>query len=420
MTKNNKNGTPAPDDSHVVENDRVYVLDTTLRDGEQSPGFSMDVEQKMSMAQSLRDLGVDTIEAGFAASSPGDFESVRRVASEIEGPAICSLSRAFEADVEAAGKALEPAAKKRIHVFLATSPIHRQAKLQMSKAEVLEHAVRSMQHARTFTDDVQFSPEDSARTEPEYLREVVEAVIDAGATTINLTDTVGYMTPDEMFAMVSDVKNNVPNIGKARISVHCHNDLGLAVANSLAALKAGARQVEGTINGIGERAGNASIEEVIMAIRTRQNVYNFDLNVDTTKIYPASAMLAELTGNPVQRNKAIVGRNAFAHEAGIHQHGMMQDASTYEIMKPQDIGIPESRLVLGKHSGRHAFGARLKDMGHTFQKDDFERLFAEFKVLADHKKEVMDSDLVNLVEAMNSPASRAREEVSGAIYALYQ
>jgi 2-isopropylmalate synthase len=404
----------------VPADNRVIVFDTSLRDGEQSPGFSLTTSQKLRMARSLCALKVDVLEAGFAASSPGDFESVRQIAMEADGPIVCSLARATEGDIEAAGEALAPATRKRIHVFLATSPIHRKAKLKMSRDEVLKAAVEGVAMARSVTDDVQFSPEDAGRTEMDFLVEVVGSTIAAGATTINLPDTVGYLTPEEMYEMIATVRQRVPNIDQARISVHCHNDLGLAAANSLAALRAGARQVECTINGIGERAGNAALEEIVMALRTRPEAFNLETGIDTRQLYPASRMLAELTGNPVPRNKAIVGRNAFAHEAGIHQHGVLQDAATYEIMLPQDVGVPESRLVLGKHSGRHALSARLAALGHSPIDDEFERLFADFKIMADRKQEITDIDLESLVSEIVCPANRAREHVSGSIRAIYR
>jgi 2-isopropylmalate synthase len=399
------------------------VFDTSLRDGEQSPGFNLTSGQKVLMARALCALRVDILEAGFAASSTSDFDAIRQIASEAdretEGPVICSLARAKEADIEAAGEALAPAEKKRIHVFLATSPIHRKAKLRMSRSEVLKTAVEGVAFARSITSDVQFSPEDAGRTEMDFLLDVVGSTIDAGATTINLTDTVGYLTPEEMFAMVTTVRERVPNIDQARISVHCHNDLGLAVANSLAALRAGARQVECTINGIGERAGNASLEEIVMALRTRQEAFGMETGIDTTRLYPTSDLLAEMTGNPVPRNKAVVGRNAFAHEAGIHQHGVLQDVATYEIMLPEDVGVPENRLVLGKHSGRHALSARLNALGYSLAGEEFERLFTEFKMLAEEKKEVMDSDLETLMRDATG-ATRGREQVSDSIKAIYR
>ena len=415
MTRINGNGHTA-----VPADNRVTVFDTSLRDGEQSPGFSMTTSQKVRMARALCALKVDVLEAGFAASSPGDFESVRQIAMETDGPVVCSLARANEADIEAAGEALAPAQKKRIHVFLATSPIHRKAKLKMTRGEVTKATAESVAMARSITDDVQFSPEDAGRTEMDFLVEVVGSAIAAGATTINLPDTVGYLTPEEMFEMISAVRTRVPNINQARISVHCHNDLGLAVANTLAALRAGARQVECTINGIGERAGNAALEEIVMALHTRPEAFGLETGIDTRQLYPASRLLGELTGNPVPRNKAIVGRNAFAHEAGIHQHGVLQDAATYEIMHPQDVGVPESRLVLGKHSGRHALSARLAALGHSPIDDEFERLFADFKIMADRKQEITDSDLEGLVQEIVCPANRARDHVSGSIRAIYR
>ncbi|MEM9183702.1 MAG: 2-isopropylmalate synthase [Pseudomonadota bacterium] len=375
----------------------VRIFDTTLRDGEQSPGFSMTQPQKLRMAQMLAALKVDVIEAGFAAASEGDFNCVRSIASEIEGPTICSLSRCNPGDIEASGRALEPAPAKRIHVFIATSPIHREHKLKMSREQVLAQAVGGVKMAREMVEDVEFSAEDAIRTEPEFLIEVFEAVIAAGAGTINIPDTVGYTTPGEMGRLVSQIRQGVSNIDQAVISTHCHNDLGMAVANSLAAVEAGAGQIECTINGIGERAGNASLEEIVMALRTRADHYGRQTNIDTTKLHPASRLLAGITGTFVARNKAIVGDNAFAHEAGIHQHGVLEHAETYEIMKPEDVGVQKSDLVLGKHSGRHAVSDRIKALGFDVENVDMASVFKSFKSLADRKKRIYDADLEALV-----------------------
>ena len=377
--------------------EKLVIFDTTLRDGEQSPGCSMTQRQKMRVARTLADLGVDVIEAGFPAASPGDFASVEQVAREIHGPTICGLARCGPADIDATAKALEPAEKKRIHVFIATSPIHREHKLQMNRAQVLERAVGGVKLARQFVDDVEFSCEDAGRTEPEFLAEVVEAAIDAGASTINIPDTVGYVTPAEYAGIFTYLKENVPNIGNVILSSHCHDDLGMAVANSLAAAKAGVRQIECTINGIGERAGNCSLEEVVMAIKTRESYFGLYTDINTRKLYPASRLVANITGSMVPPNKAVVGENAFAHEAGIHQHGVLQNAITYEIMKPEEVGIARSSLVLGKHSGRHAFRDRVKHLGFSVDEAALERAFKGFKELADKKKEIYDGDIEALV-----------------------
>jgi 2-isopropylmalate synthase len=377
--------------------DRVIIFDTTLRDGEQAPGCSMTLREKLRVAGALRDLNVDVIEAGFAAASPGDFDSVQAIAEEIHGPVICSLARCHPDDVARAAAAIKPAAKGRIHVFVATSEIHRTLKLQMAKEEIIRRAVESVKFAREHCDDVEFSAEDASRTELAYLAEVVEAVIEAGARTINIPDTVGYTVPAEFARMFSYLKQNVPNIDKAMLSVHCHDDLGMAVANSLAAVGSGARQVECTINGIGERAGNCSLEEVVMALRTRADFFGIDTTIDATRLYPSSRLVSSITGMHVPRNKAIVGENAFAHEAGIHQHGMLADASTYEIMKPESVGISRSNLVLGKHSGRHAFRERVEQLGFAVNDADLNRAFDEFKKLADRKKEMFDGDIEAII-----------------------
>ncbi|MFK7957212.1 MAG: 2-isopropylmalate synthase [Lysobacterales bacterium] len=375
----------------------VRIFDTTLRDGEQSPGFSMTQRQKLRMAQMLAALKVDIIEAGFAAASDGDFNCISTIAREIEGPTICSLARCNPGDIEASARALEPAAKKRLHVFIATSPIHREYKLKLDREQVLAQAIGGVKMALELTDDVEFSAEDAIRTEPEYLVEVIEAVIAAGATTVNIPDTVGYTTPGEMAQLITHLRQQVPNIDQAVISTHCHNDLGMAVANSLAAVEAGAGQIECTINGIGERAGNASLEEIVMALKTRSDHYGRQTNIDTRKLHPASRLLAGITGTFVARNKAIVGDNAFAHEAGIHQHGILEHAETYEIMKPEDVGVNKSDLVLGKHSGRHAVSDRIAALGFDTENVDMTRVFKDFKTLADRKKTIYDADLEALV-----------------------
>jgi len=377
--------------------DRVMIFDTTLRDGEQAPGCSMTQPEKLRVAKSLAELGVDVIEAGFPAASPGDWDSVNSVAREVEGPIICGLARCTRDDIEKAARALRPAPRHRIHVFLATSAIHRQYKLNMAKDEIIRSAVEGVKIAREFCEDVEFSPEDASRTELEFLAQVVEAVIEAGATTVNIPDTVGYTVPHEFAELFRYLRKNVANIDKARLSVHCHDDLGMAVANSLMAVVAGARQIECTINGIGERAGNCSLEEVVMALRTRETFFNAVTNINSQKLYPASRLVSSITGMPIPRNKAVVGENAFAHESGIHQHGMLKHASTYEIMRPQDVGLTKSALVLGKHSGRHALRERIKELGFDIDDSEFARVFEEFKVLADKKKELFDGDIEALV-----------------------
>jgi 2-isopropylmalate synthase len=377
--------------------DRVVVFDTTLRDGEQSPGASMNLSQKLQVAKALRDLGVDVIEAGFAAASPGDFEAIQGIAREVEGPTICSLSRCNKGDIEASWNALKDATRKRIHVFLATSPIHRDFKLKMAKEEIIRRAVDGVRMARERCEDVEFSTEDAARTELEFLAEVVERAIEAGATTLNIPDTVGYALPQTYAETLSYLKKRVRGIDRVVMSVHCHNDLGLAVANSLAGVMVGARQVECTINGIGERAGNASLEEIVMALKTRAEVFAVRTGVRTERLYPTSRLVSQVTGLHVQRNKAIVGQNAFAHEAGIHQHGMLTHRETYEIMRPEEVGFTRSSLVLGKHSGRHALKERLVAMGYKLDDAQLDKVFAEFKLLCDKKKEIYDADLEALV-----------------------
>ena len=377
--------------------DRVIVFDTTLRDGEQSPGASMNLGQKLQVAKALRDLGVDVIEAGFAAASPGDFQAIQAVAREVQGPTICSLSRCNRADIDASWEALRDAPRKRIHVFLATSPIHRDFKLKMAKEQIIRSSVDGVRMAREKCDDVEFSCEDAARTELEFLAEVVERAIEAGATTLNIPDTVGYALPQTYAETLSHLKRHVRGIDKVVLSVHCHNDLGLAVANSLAGVAVGVRQVECTINGIGERAGNASLEEIVMAIKTRQDVLRVRTGVKTERLYPTSRLVAQVTGLHVQRNKAIIGQNAFAHEAGIHQHGMLTHRETYEIMRPEEVGFSRSQLVLGKHSGRHALKDRLVALGYNLDDKQLDKVFADFKALADKKKDIYDGDIEALV-----------------------
>jgi 2-isopropylmalate synthase len=390
--------------------DRVLVFDTTLRDGEQSPGATLTSAEKLEIARGLARMGVDVMEAGFPAASPDDLEAVRRIALEVGQPSadipvppiICGLARATRGDIDKAWEAVRHAARPRIHTFIATSPIHMQYKLRMDPEQVIERAVEMVAYARSLCDahgsaDVEFSPEDAGRSEPEFLHLILGEVIKAGATTINIPDTVGYTTPDEFGALIAGIMQHTPGIENATVSVHCHNDLGLATANTLAGVSAGARQVEVTMNGIGERAGNTSLEEVVMALHTRRAAFQLDTGIDTTHIARLSKMVSNYTGIPVQPNKAIVGANAFAHEAGIHQDGMLKHAQTYEIMRPEMVGVSQSRLVLGKHSGRHAFKTRMKDLGYTLDEDEIDRLFERFKVLADKKKTITDTDLEALL-----------------------
>jgi 2-isopropylmalate synthase len=383
---------------------RVLIFDTTLRDGEQSPGCSMTQPEKLRVAKALAELGVDIIEAGFPIASRGDWESVNTIAKEVQGPIIAGLARCARADIEQAWKALRDAARPRIHVFLATSAIHRQYKLNMAKDEIIRTAVEGVKIARSFCDDIEFSPEDASRTELEFLAQVVEAVIEAGATTVNIPDTVGYTVPQEFHDVFAYLKKNVRGIDNIVLSVHCHDDLGMAVANSLAAVQAGARQIECTINGIGERAGNCSLEEVAMALKTRESFFGLKTGINTTRLYPTSRLVSQITGMPIPRNKAIVGENAFAHESGIHQHGMLRHSSTYEIMRPEDVGLSRTNLVLGKHSGRHAFRERVKELGFEVEEAELNRLFEEFKALADKKKELFDGDIEALVMRAESGA----------------
>lgn len=374
--------------------EKIFIFDTTLRDGEQAPGGSMNLEEKLQLAHQLARLNVDIIEAGFPIASEGDFQSVKKIAEEVKGPIIAGLARSKQIDIERAAEAVKPSERPRIHTFIATSDIHLEHKLKKTREEVLEEAVWAVKFARNFTDDVEFSPEDASRSDIDYLCQVLEAVIEAGAKTINIPDTVGYAVPTEFGQLIGTLRNRIPNIDKAVISMHCHNDLGLAVANSIAAIRNGARQVECTINGIGERAGNASLEEVVMGLRTRKDIFDFYTDIHTEEIFRTSRLLTQLTGLFVQRNKAIVGDNAFAHEAGIHQHGILQERKTYEIMTPESVGIPKNLLVLGKHSGRHAFKDRLEELGFHLQQDDLDKAFFRFKNLADKKKEIYDADLI--------------------------
>jgi 2-isopropylmalate synthase len=382
----------------MSEQDKVIIFDTTLRDGEQSPGATMNMEEKLLIAETLDKMGVDVIEAGFAVSSKGDFEAVNAVAKKVKDATVCSLARTVKADIEAAAEAIKPAGKGRIHTFISTSPIHMKFKLQMEPEKVLERTFDMVKLARNLCGDVEWSAEDATRTEHDFLCRAVEAAINAGATTINLPDTVGYTTPFEYAELIKMVRNRVPNIDKAIISVHCHNDLGLAVANSLAAVNAGARQVECTINGLGERAGNAALEEIVMSIRTRNDILPFTTNIDTTQIIRASKLVSTITGFVVQNNKAIVGANAFAHESGVHQDGMLKNSQTYEIMTPESVGVHKSTLVLGKLSGRNAFKTKLKELGFEVGDNAFEEAFAKFKELADKKKEVYDEDIIALID----------------------
>lgn len=375
----------------------IKIFDTTLRDGEQSPGASMNVDEKIQVARQLVKLGVDIIEAGFPIASPGDFEAVKRISSEIKGATIAGLARARNEDIDRAAEALKPAESKRIHTFIATSDIHLQFKLRMTREAVIDAAISAVKRARNYTDDVEFSAEDATRSDWDYLCKVIEEVIKAGAKTVNIPDTVGYAIPQEYGELIEYLMNKVPNIDKAVISVHCHNDLGLAVANSLTAILKGAGQVECTINGIGERAGNAAMEEIVMALKTRPKFFNADTRIVTQEIYKTSRLVSKITGMVVQPNKAIVGENAFAHEAGIHQDGFLKERSTYEILRPEDVGIPKSKLVLGKHSGRHAFKTRLLELGYELSEEEINRAFEKFKHLADQKKYIFDEDIEALV-----------------------
>src|SRR5476649_640757 len=395
-----------------MSENRLIIFDTTLRDGEQSPGASMNLSEKLEIAHALAELGVDIIEAGFPIASPGDFEAVQSVAQQVHGPTICGLARCNADDIDRAWEALRESPKPRIHVFLATSAIHREFKLRMAKEEIVRRAVEGVERARGLCDDVEFSPEDAARTELEFLAEVVEKVIEAGATTLNIPDTVGYAVPEQYAAAIRYLKENVRGIDDIVLSVHCHNDLGLAVANSLAAIKEGARQVECTINGLGERAGNCALEEIVMALRTRGDYYQADTRIKSQRLVPTSRLVANITGLQVPRNKAIVGRNAFAHEAGIHQDGMLKGRTTYEIMRPEDVGFTKTDLVLGKHSGRAALADRAKALGYDLDATQLQSVFEAFKILADKKKEIYDGDIAALIDQQIHDQSESWSMVS--------
>lgn len=377
--------------------DQVVIFDTTLRDGEQSPGFSMTIEEKLALARQLANLNVDIIEAGFPQASVGDFEAVAAIAKQIKGPVIAGLARAMAGDIDRCAEAVKPARKKRIHTFIGTSPYHLRM-MKKNTAQALKMAEDAVKRARGHVKDVEFSTMDASRTERRFLYDVLEAAIAAGAGTVNIPDTVGYAIPEEFGRLIADIRENVPNIDKAIISVHCHNDLGLAVANSVAAVQNGARQIECAVNGIGERAGNASLEEVVMAIRTRRDFLRVDTQINSREIAKTSKLLVSITGVPVQPNKAIVGENAFAHESGIHQDGVLKERMTFEIMTPASIGLKKNRLVLGKHSGRHAFSKRLADLGYKLKQDELNKAFEKFKALADKKKEIFDEDIETIVD----------------------
>ena len=395
-----------------MPDEKVMIFDTTLRDGEQSAGIGLTTPEKMEIAKQLERLGVDIIEAGFAASSPGDFEAVRAIAAEVRKPIIASLARCYIPDVDAAWGAIKDAARPRIHVFISSSDVQIMHQLRRNPEQVLDMAVASVERAKEYCDDVEFSPMDSTRTDIEYLYTMLEAVIEAGATTINIADTVGYTIPSEFYNRLTLIKQNVPNIDKAVMSVHCHNDLGMSVANSLAAVLAGARQVEGCINGLGERAGNAALEEIIMAIETRPDLFDVGTNIDTRQIYRTSRLVSDITGFPVQPNKAVVGANAFRHASGIHQDGVLKDRSTFEIMDPKSVGWPSNELVLGKLSGRAGLRSRLEELGYSLEQAELDEAFEAFKDLADKKREVSDADLVSLM------SSRRRRVDVPAVYKL--
>jgi 2-isopropylmalate synthase len=387
------------------DSDRVLIFDTTLRDGEQAPGCSMAQPEKLRVANALAELGVDVIEAGFPAASRGDWEAVRAVAREVHGTIVCALARCNREDIDLAASALKEAPRPRIHVFLATSAIHRQHKLNMAKDEILRTTIEGVRIARDLCEDVEFSPEDASRTETDFLAEVVDAAIEAGASTVNIPDTVGYALPDEFAELFRYLRKNVRGMDRTRISVHCHDDLGMAVANSLAAVTAGARQVECTINGIGERAGNCSLEEIVMALKTRAAFFNVTTGIRTNRLYPTARLVCSITGMPIPRNKAVVGENAFSHEAGIHQHGMLKHHSTYEILRPEDVGLTRSHLVLGKHSGRHAFRERVNALGFELDELELDRAFVRFKALADKKRELFDGDIEALLLRAEGPTT---------------
>ncbi|HZS43711.1 MAG TPA: 2-isopropylmalate synthase [Blastocatellia bacterium] len=398
--------------------DRVKIFDTTLRDGEQSPGCSMNLSEKLTMAHQLEDLGVDIIEAGFAIASDDDFAAIAAISRECRQSVIASLARCTGLDIDRAARSVESAARPRIHTFIATSDIHLKHKLRKNRSQVLQEASESVRLARAFVDDVEFSAEDATRSDIDYLCQIVEAVIEAGATTVNLPDTVGYTTPWEYAELIEEIRARVKNIDRAVISVHCHNDLGLAVANSIAAVKAGARQVECTVNGIGERAGNASLEEFVMILKVRPDLLPYAIGVNTEQIYPSSQLLSAITGVQVQPNKAIVGRNAFAHEAGIHQDGVLKERLTYEIMTPQSVGIEQNTLVLGKHSGRHALGKRFEELGYQLMRSELDRAYKLFIRIADQRKRVEDEDLIEILGkaapgVFEAPAVCATDQADG-------
>jgi 2-isopropylmalate synthase len=393
----------------MADKEQLIIFDTTLRDGEQSPGASMTKDEKIRIARTLEKMRVDVIEAGFPIASQGDFEAVKAVAETVTDSTICGLARALDKDIDRAGEALKQANSARIHTFIATSPIHMKMKLRMEPEQVIEQAIRAVKRARQYTDNVEFSPEDAGRSEPDFLCRILEAVIDAGATTLNIPDTVGYNVPEQFGGLVRDLIERIPNSDKAIFSVHCHNDLGLAVANSLSAVMHGARQVECTINGLGERAGNASLEEIVMAVRTRQDIFPCDTQLDTTQIVKASRLVSNITGFPVQPNKAIVGANAFAHESGIHQDGVLKSRETYEIMRAEDVGWSTNRMVMGKHSGRNAFRTRMQELGADFaSEEELNQAFSRFKALADKKHEIYDEDLQALVTEVSTETENER------------
>jgi 2-isopropylmalate synthase len=392
---------------------RLVIFDTTLRDGEQAPGFSLRVDEKVRMARQLEALGVDVIEAGFPIASDADAEAVRRVALAMDSTVVAALARCAAGDIDRAAWSIAPARRGRIHTFIATSDLHLARKLKLTRAQVLDAAVQAVTRARSYTDDVEFSAEDATRTDPDFLCQIIEAVINAGATTVNLPDTVGYSTPDEIASFFTGVMTRVSNADKAVFSAHCHDDLGLAVANTLAAIGAGVRQVECTINGIGERAGNASLEETVMATHVRSDRLPVTTGIRTKELYAASQLLTELTGEPVQANKAIVGRNAFAHEAGIHQDGMLKDRRCYEIMRPEDVGVPQTTLVLGRHSGRHAVARRCEQLGLTLSRQDLDRVYRQMVALADRKKHIHDDDLAEIASTvLGVPVARHTREAA--------
>ena len=397
-----------------MQRERIVIFDTTLRDGEQSPGCSMNLDEKLVIARQLEALGVDVIEAGFPISSQGDFAAVQKVASEVRRPVIAALARAKKEDIECAWDAVKKAAKPRIHLFLASSDIHLQHKLKITREQALQQTRQAVALAKSLLDDVEFSPEDATRTEPQFLCAMVEIAIAAGATTINIPDTTGYTMPEEFARIVSTILRDVDGADRITLSVHCHNDLGMAVANSLAAIKAGARQVETCINGIGERAGNCAMEEVVMAMRVRPDLYPYETRVVSEQIYPTSQLLSRVIGVTPQPNKAIVGNNAFAHEAGIHQHGMLSNPLCYEIMTPQSVGAPGSKMVLGKHSGRHALASRYAELGYKLSDSDLESCYQQFIALADRKKNVYDQDLISFLPSPKRPGRIQAAEVAQA------